>query len=84
MPKLSLKKHLPSDETIDGLLDGAHFLLKNSSDVLSLAPIPGLDTAATVLCDLIDMVKVSSRAQPGTRHEHFLSLDDQEEYCGEA
>ncbi|EED82430.1 predicted protein [Postia placenta Mad-698-R] len=57
MPKLSLKKHLPSNEMINSLLNGAHFLLKNSSNVLSLAPIPGLDTAAMVLCDLIDMVK---------------------------
>lgn len=68
MPKLSLKKHLPSDETIDGLLDGAHFLLKNSSDVLSLAPIPGLDTAATVLCDLIDMVKMT-RKNTAAKHD---------------
>ena len=49
----------PSDDTIDITLDTARSLLNVGGELLSLAPIPGLEGAASALANVIGMIQVS-------------------------
>lgn len=60
MPPRKLGNALkPSGDTIDITLSTARSFLNVGGDLLSLAPIPGLEVAATVLANVIGTIQVS-------------------------